>query len=96
MRFTCQYNGTDTNVKVPIQRVSNPQDCTKRITLCSLGDVFNRTPPRLLWEVGSHAALNTRRVFIHKCPLSIDGYSFIQMSELEQCGVDKFAKDLTQ
>ena len=31
--------------------VCNPQVCSEHFTLCSLTDLFNSTPSRLLWEV---------------------------------------------
>ena len=45
----------------------------------------SRTLSRLLWEASRHAAINVGIIFAHKYPpLSIDRYSFIEMSELEQ------------
>ena len=34
----------------------------------SLTDLFNQTPPRLHLEAFSHAAINARRLLVHKYP----------------------------
>ena len=66
-------------------------------TSYSLADVFNLTPSRLLWETSSHAAVNAQRLFIYKYPpMSIARYSFIQLSELEQCRVKELAQGFTR
>ena len=63
--------------------------------LYSLADLFNRRPSWLLWEAFSHAAI-LRRLLVHKySSLSIARYSFIQLSELEQCRVKKLAQGFT-
>ena len=68
----------------------------KRSTLHSLADIFNQTP-LLLLEASSHAAINVRRLLIHKYPpQSIAWYSFIQLSELRQCWLNKLAQDSTR
>ena len=55
------------------------QDCSKRLTLYSLANMFNGTPFRLLWEAPSDAAIKARRQFVHKYPsLSTTRYSFIK------------------
>ena len=59
----------------------------------SLTDLFTQTPSQLLWEASSHMLQ-----FMHKgCsytypPLSTARYSFIQLSELEQCRMKKLAQ----
>ena len=59
----------------------------------SMPDLFNQTPSQLLWQAFSHLLQ-----LIHKgCsytypPLSIARYSFIQLSELEECRVKKLAQ----
>ena len=59
-------------------------------------DLFNQAPSRLLWDVFRQAVVDVQRLSIHKyLPLSIARYSFIQLSELEQCTVDDLAQDLT-
>ena len=64
--------------------VSNFQDCSKRFTLYSLADLFNRTPFRLLGAAASHAAINTRRLFVHKyVPLSAATYSLLVVTHLK-------------
>ena len=76
--------------------VSNPNNCSKHFTFYSLADLFNRTWSWLLWEASSHTAINTWRLFIYKHPpLFISRYSFILLSELEQCRVTKLAQGLT-
>ena len=51
----------------------------------SLTDLFNQTPFQFLWELSSHVL----QLMHEGCsytypPLFIAGYSFIQLSELEQ------------
>ena len=54
----------------------------------SLTDLF--TPSRLLWESSSHMVQLMRKGCSYTYPqLSIVRYSFIQLSELEQCRVTK-------
>ena len=59
----------------------------------SLTDLFTQTPSGLLWEASSHMLQ-----FMHEgCsytypPLPLARYSFIQLSELEQCRVKKLAQ----
>ena len=59
----------------------------------SLTDLFNQTPSRFLWEASSHMLqlMHEGYSYIYP-PLSIARYSFIQMSELEQCRVKKIAQ----
>ena len=59
----------------------------------SLADLFTQTPSRLLWEASSHML----QLMCESCsytypPLSVVRYSFIQLSELEQCIVKKLAQ----
>ena len=59
----------------------------------SLTGLFTQTPSRLLWEAFS----NILQLMRESCsytypPLSIVSYSFIQLSELEQCRVKKLAQ----
>ena len=59
----------------------------------SLTDLFTQTPPRLLWEVSSHMLQFMREGCSYTYPpLSIVRYSFIQLSELEQCRMKKLAR----
>ena len=56
----------------------------------SLTDLFTQTPSRLLWEASSHVL----QLMCEGCsytypPLSIVMYSFIHLSELEQCRVPR-------
>ena len=60
----------------------------------SLTDLFTQTPPRLLWEASNHMLqLMRERLLVH---ISTTVYSqvliFIQLSELEQCRVQKLAQ----
>ena len=76
--------------KFTYSAVSNPQGCSKRFTLYSLADLFNRTPSRPLWEAFSHVTINSQKLLVHiHSSLSIARYSFTQLSELEQCRVKK-------
>ena len=71
--------------------VSSPQDRSKRFT--SLTDLLTQTPSRLLWEASSHMLQLMRDGCSYTYPpLSIARYSFIQLSELEQCRVKKLAQ----
>ena len=59
----------------------------------SLTDLFTQTPSRLLWEASSHML----QLMHEGCsntypPLSIARYSFIQLSELKECRVNKLAQ----
>ena len=38
---------------------SSPKMCSKRFFIYSKAGLFGRTPPWLLWEYFSHAAINT-------------------------------------
>ena len=59
----------------------------------SLTDLFTQTPSRLLWEASSYMLQLMREGCSYTYPpLSIVRYSFIQLSELEQCRVKKLAQ----
>ena len=59
----------------------------------SLTDLFNQTPSQILWEASSHMLQLKREGCSYTYPpLSIVNYSFIQLSELEQCRVKKLAQ----
>ena len=59
----------------------------------SLTDLFTQTPSQLLWEASSHMLQLMREGCSYTYPpLSIARYSFIQLSELEQCRVKKLAQ----
>ena len=59
----------------------------------SLTDLFTQAPFRLLWEASSHMLQLMREGCSYTYPpLSIARYSFIQLSELEQCRVNKLAQ----
>ena len=59
----------------------------------SLTDLFTQSPSQLLWEASSHMLqlLHEGCSYTYP-PLSIARYSFIQLSELEQCRVKKLAQ----
>ncbi|KAK2185279.1 hypothetical protein NP493_241g06051 [Ridgeia piscesae] len=62
----------------------------------SLAHLFTQTPSRLLGEASSHMLKLMREGCSYTYPpLSIARYSFIQLSELEQCRVNKIAQVLT-
>ena len=57
----------------------------------SLADLFTQTPSRLLWEASNHMLkLICERLLVHI--VTTARYSFIQLSELEQCRVKKCAQ----
>ena len=59
----------------------------------SLTDLFTQTPSRLLWEAFSHMLQLMREGCSYTYPpLYIVSYSFIQLSKLEQCRVNKLAQ----
>ena len=59
----------------------------------SLTNLFTQTPSQLLWEASSHMLQLMREGCSYTYPpLSIVRYSFIQLSELEQCRVTKLAQ----
>ena len=59
----------------------------------SLTDLFNQTPFQLLWETSSHILQLMRECCSYTYPpLSIASYSYIQLSELEQCRMKKLAE----
>ena len=59
----------------------------------SLTDLFTQTPSRLLREASSHMLQLTREGCSYTYPPpSIARYSFIQLSELEQCRVKKLVQ----
>ena len=75
--------------------VSSPEDCSKPFTLYFPGRLFNETPSQPLWKVPTTLQL-MREGFSYKYPpVSIARYSFIQLSELEQCRMNIFAQGLT-
>ena len=59
----------------------------------SLTDLFAKSPSRLLWEASSHMLQLMREGCSDTYPpLSKAKYTFIQLSELEQCRVKIFAQ----
>ena len=70
-----------------------PRTVQSALHFTSLTDLFTQTPYRLLWEASSHMLKLMRegRSYTYP-PLSIGRYSFIQLSELEQCRVKKLAQ----
>ena len=59
-------NNAKSKGKFLYSAVPNPQGCSKRFTLYSLADLFNRTPSLFLWEAFSHTTINLRRLIVHK------------------------------
>ena len=59
----------------------------------SLTNLFTRAPSRLLWEASSYMLQLMREGCSYTYPpLSIARYSFIQLSELEQCRITQLAR----
>ena len=72
--------------------VCNSQDCSKCFTLY-FPDLFNQSTSQLLWEASSHMLQLMRDGCSYTyLPLSIARYSFIQLSELELCRVNKLTQ----
>ena len=66
--------------------VSSPWDCSKRFTIHPLADLFI---PRPSHSALSHTTITAQELPIH---MSVARYSFTQLSELWQCGVNETAK----
>ena len=93
MKITCK--GKASKAKFLYSAVSSPQDRSKRFTLYFPADLFTQTPSRLLWEEFSHMLQLMREGCSYTYPpLSVAGYSFIQLRELDQYRVDKLAQGL--
>ena len=73
--------------------VSSPWDCSKCITFHPLADLFIPTPFRLLWEAFSNLQLLLGNYAFKYPHLSVARYSFIQLSEPLQRGMNEIAKD---
>ena len=73
----------------PVQTVQSALHFT------SLTDLFSQTPYRLLWEASSHMLqlISEGCSYIYP-PLSIARYSFLQLSDQEQCRVKNLPKIL--
>ena len=68
-------------MQYPILRIAQ-----STLDFTSLTDLFNQTPSRLLAEASSHKLHLMRKGYSYTYPLvSMARYSFIQLSELEQC-----------
>ena len=101
-RIRFELRTTDLNIKYTFlySAVSSRQDCSKRFyTLlpwqtCSIRhnlNLYGKHP------TSNHAAVNARRLFVHNYPpLYIARYARVQLSELEQCIVEKRAQGLTR
>ena len=73
-----------------------PRTVQSALHFTSLTDLFTQSPSRLLWEASSHMLQLMREGCSYTyTPLSIVRYSFIQLSELEQCRVTKLAQGFT-
>ena len=76
-----------------IEQYPVPRTAQSALHFTSLTDLFTQTPSQLLWEASSHML----QLMCEGCsytypPLSIFRFSFIQLSELEQCRVKKLAQ----
>ena len=61
----------------------------------SLADLFNQTPSQRFWDESSRMLQLIREGCSYTYPpMSIARYSFIQLSELEQCRVKTLAHDM--
>ena len=70
-----------------------PRTVQSALHFTSQTDLFNQTPSRLLWEASSHMLQLMREGCSYTYPpLSIARYSYIQLSELEQCRVKNLAQ----
>ena len=70
-----------------------PRTVPSALHFTSLTDLFTHTPFRIFWEASSHTLQLVREGCSYTyAPLSIIRYSFIQLSELEQCRVKKVAQ----
>ena len=71
--------------------VSTHSDCSKHLTLPPLADLFIPTPSQTsLGSIQPYCNYCTKTSFTY--PPFVARYSFIQLSELWQCGVDRIAK----
>ena len=93
--WTCKKKGKKVSsyiAQYPVLRTAQ-----SALHFTSLTDLFTQTPSRLLWEASSHMLQLMREGCSYTYPLlSIPRYSFIQLSELEQCRVKKHAQGLTR
>ena len=72
--------------------VSSPQDRSKRFTLYFPDrPVHSDTISASLGSIQPYATINARRLLIH-ISTTVYSHSFIQLSELEQCRVNKLAQ----
>ena len=73
--------------------VSNPQDCSKHFTLYFPDrSVQSDTISTSLGSIKPYTTINARRLSYTYPPLSIVRYTFIKLSELEQCRVKNLAQ----
>ena len=80
------YNGNCYIAQYPVLRTVQ-----SALHFTSLTDLFTQTPSRLLWDEYLLQLMREGCSYTYP-PLSIARYSFIQLSELEQCRVKKFAQ----
>ena len=84
----CKIKASSYIAQYPFLRIAQ-----SALHFTSLTDLFTHTPSRLLWEATSYMLQLMREdCSCTHPPLSIARYSFIQLSELEQCGVKKLAQ----
>ena len=103
LQLTTQFNRNNLHIKFDVVPDSVPgsyiaqypvlRTVQNALHFTSLTDLFTQTPSRLLWEASSHMLQLMREGCSYTYPpLSIARYSFIQLSELEQCRVKKLAQ----
>ena len=73
--------------------ISTSQTVQTALHFTSLTDLFTQTPSWLLWEASGHMLQLMREGCSYTYPLlSVARYSFIKLSELEQCRGKKLAQ----
>ena len=88
LTFTCCKKASSYIAQYPVLRTVQ-----SALHFTSLTDLFTQTPSRLLWEASRHMLQLMREDCSYTYPpLSIARYSFIQLSELEQCRVKKLVQ----
>ena len=88
-----QYISRQARQKTPGAQYPALRTVQSALHFTSLTDLFTQTPSRLLWDPSSHMLQLMREGCSYTYPpLSIARYSFIQLSELEQCRVKQLVQ----
>ena len=81
---------TQVKVSYYIAQCQTVRIALSALRFISLTDIFNQTPSQRLWEASSlMLQLMCEGCSYRYAPLSVANYSFIQLSELEQCRMKK-------